>query len=145
MDIEALVQEGLLQRIKPSPDLAEKEFEEADYDMGRARKALEEKDSKWAIIKAYYAVFHSAKGILFLMGLREKSHFGLGEALDALCDEGKLESRYVADFKAASSARQAADYRYDHSEKTAAEIISLAEEFLEKMGKLRRELGRPGA
>jgi len=140
MDLDDLIRDGHLQRIKPSTELAEKEFSEADYDMGSARRALEEKDYKWATVKAYFAVFHSAKGILFLRGYREKAHFAVAEVLDNVCDDGKLENRYVADFKAALSARQGADYRYDYSERTATEIVKLAEEFLERMEKLRKKL-----
>lgn len=39
------------------------------------------------------------------MGLKEKSHFGVGEILDWLCTQGKIENRYVIEFKAAQSAR----------------------------------------
>jgi len=138
--MDTLIKAGHMQRIQPSRELADKEFHEAEYDLEHAESALEEKDYKWAIVKAYYAVFHSAKGILFTMGLREKSHFAVGEALDVLSKRGKLESRYVADFKACMSARQAADYHYDYSEKTAREIFLIAGEFAERMKKLRKEM-----
>lgn len=140
MDMDGLVKAGHMQKIAPSRELADKEFHEAEYDLQHAQSALDGKDYKWAIVKAYYAVFHSAKGILFTMGLREKSHFAVGEALDALSKEGKLESRYVSDFKACMSARQAADYHYDYSEKTAKEIFNIADEFVEWMKKLRKEM-----
>ncbi len=139
MDIEGLIEEGHIQRIKPSRELSEKEFDEAEYDLKRAKTELEEEDYKWTIIKAYFAVFHSARGILFLMGYREKSHFAVGEVLDVLCSEGKLENSYIADFKASSSARQSADYHYDYSKKRAIEIVELADEFVERMKKLRDE------
>lgn len=140
MDLEELIREGHIKKIKPDKELSDKEFQEADYDMGRAREALEEKDYKWAIVKAYFAVFHSARGILFLMGYREKSHFAVGEILDKLCDEGKLENRYIADFKAALSARQGADYHYKYSDNIAKDIISLAEEFIDRMEELREKI-----
>ncbi|MEW6748700.1 MAG: HEPN domain-containing protein [Candidatus Micrarchaeota archaeon] len=133
MDIDGLVEEGHLQRIRPSKELAEKEFAEAEYDLQHAKASLAEKDHKWAIVKAYFAVFHSAKAILFLMGLKERSHFAVGEVLDSLCSEGKLENRFVADFKAALSARQAADYHYDYSDRRADEMVELAGEFTARM------------
>jgi len=70
-----------------------------------AKTSFEQNDYKWSIIKSYYAVFHSTKAIIFLMGLKEKSHFGVGEILDWLCTQGKIENRYVIEFKAAQSAR----------------------------------------
>ena len=139
MDITELIKGGHIQKIGPSSDLAEKEFAEAKYDLEHSHSALDGKDHKWAIVKAYYAVFHSAKGILFLMGYREKSHFAVGEMLDLISKEGKLEGRYIADFKAAMSARQGADYHYDHSPTLACEIVGLADEFVDRMMKLRKE------
>lgn len=141
MDIEELIEEGHIKKVRPSKELSEKEFKEAEYDLERARAALEDGDYKWSIVKSYFAVFHSARGVLFLMGFREKSHFAVGEVLDKLCGEGKLESRYVADFKASLSARQGADYHYNYSQKTAEEMVALAEEFVERMEKTASSLG----
>lgn len=138
MGLDELIKANCIPKIQPAQDLAEKEFHEADYDLEKAETALHEKDYKWAIVKAYYAVFHSAKGIMFLMGFREKAHFAAGEFLDFLSKKGKLESRYVSDFKACMSARQAADYNYDYSGRTAEEILEIAEEFVERMKKLRK-------
>jgi len=140
MDIEGLIEEGHIQRIKPSGDLSEKEFREADYDLEKAKEELENEDYKWAIVKGYFAVFHSARGVMFIMGYREKSHFAVREFLDTLCTEGKLENSYVADFRAALSARQSADYHYDYSKKRAIEIVELADEFVERMKKLKSEI-----
>ncbi len=140
MDLAQLIAAGLIQKVGPTKDLAEKEFKEADYDIERAREALEAKDYKWATVKAYYAVFHSARGIMFIMGYREKSHFAVGEYLAILSRDGKLESRYVHDFKAAMSARQGADYNYDYSKEKAETVVSLAEEFLDRMEGLKSKL-----
>lgn len=138
MDMDELIKANCMQKIRPAQDLAEKEFHEAEYDLEKAETALDEKDYKWAIVKAYYAVFHSAKGIMFLMGLREKAHFAVGHFLDCISKNGKLEGRYVSDFKTCMNARQAADYNYDYSEKTAHDIYAMAEEFIERMKRLRK-------
>jgi len=133
MKLEDLVEIGMIKRIEADRELVEKEFREADYDIEKARIAFEEKDFKWAIVKGYYSVFHAAKAILISMGYNERSHIGIAEFLNILSKEGKLESRYVVDFKAAMSARQGADYQYDYSEDKAKAIISLAEEFIDRM------------
>ena len=140
MNLEEMTAQGIIQKTGPARDLAEKEFKEADYDIESARNAFEEKDYKWTIVKAYYSVFHSAKAIMFLLGYREKSHFAVGQFLDMLSKDGKLENRYANDFKAAMSARQGADYHYDYSKEKAGQIISLAEEFVDRMEELRHKL-----
>jgi len=140
MDLDEMIAQGMILKTGPAKDLAEKEFGEADYDIDHARSAFEDKDYKWAIVKAYYSVFHSAKGIMFLMGYREKSHFAVGQFLDVLCKDGKLEGRFASDFKAAMSARQGADYHYDYSKEKAEQVISLAEEFIDRMQDLQQKL-----
>jgi uncharacterized protein (UPF0332 family) len=137
MEIKDLVEIGMIKKIEPDKELVDKEFKEADYDIEKARIALEEKDYKWTIVKAYYSVFHAAKAILISRGYNEKAHIGIAEFLNILSKEGKLESRYVVDFKAAMSARQGADYQYDYSEEKAKAIISLAEEFIDRMEELK--------
>ena len=46
MDLEEMIAQGMIQKIAPAKDLAEKEFGEADYDIDHARSALEDKDYK---------------------------------------------------------------------------------------------------
>jgi uncharacterized protein (UPF0332 family) len=136
MNIEFLIIRGYLTKVPPAKDLAEKEMKESRDDLGEAKKELGSKGYKWATVKAYYAMFHSAKAVLFLMGLKERSHYVVGEVLDILSKEGKLESNYVNDFKAAMSAREGADYHYSYDEKTADDLVAIAEEFTKRMKKL---------
>jgi uncharacterized protein (UPF0332 family) len=140
MDIEKFVKEGSLRRIEPSPQLSSKEFKEANYDLGRAEEALKNRDFKWAIVKSYYSMFHAAKCILFLLGLKEKAHFVVGEVLEMLSKEGKLEAQYVDDFRAGMSCREGADYHYDYSEESARQVVGMAKEFVNRMKRLRSEL-----
>ncbi len=136
MDADDLVSKGQLTRMAPAPDMAEKEWKESDSDLEEAEKELGSKGCKWAIIKAYYAMFHSAKALLLLLGLRERSHFAVGEMLGILSREGKLEASYVNDFRAAMSAREGADYHYAHDQKTAEEMVAMADGFTKRMKKL---------
>lgn len=140
MNIANLLSKGQLTRTAAAPDMAGKEWKESDSDLQEAEKELGSKGYKWAIIKAYYAMFHSAKGVLFLLGLKERSHFAVGEMLDILSREGKLESNYVNDFRAAMSAREGADYHYAHDQRTAEEMVAMAEGFTKRMKKLASRL-----
>ncbi|MBI5047104.1 HEPN domain-containing protein [Candidatus Micrarchaeota archaeon] len=140
MDIASLVSKNYLTRIPPALDLADKEWAESELDLEEASKEIRNKGYKWAIIKSYYSMFHSAKAILFLMGLKEKSHYAVSEVLNCLSTDGKLESRYVNDFKAGVSAREGADYHYSHEEKTAKDLFDIATEFVERMRSLAKKL-----
>jgi len=138
MEIKELLKKGYLSKIPVDKELIKKELDEAKYDLERAKAAIEENDFKWAIIKAYYAMFHSARALLFSLGLKERRHFAVAVVLEKLNKDGKLESKYVNDFRAAMACREDADYRYVYSVETASYIVELAEEFLSRMKKLIR-------
>ena len=140
MDLKECIEKRFLMRIKPSSDLVQKELAEASYDFEKAEKAFSDKDWKWAIVKAYYCMFHSGRAVLFKLGLREARHFAIGIVLDDLYKNGKLESEYVNFFNAAVSSREDADYHYIYSEDIAKHSIEMAEDFLARMKKLLRKL-----
>jgi len=136
MDIKECLEKRFLIKIKPAKDLIQKEFSEAEYDVEKAEKAFEDEDYKWGIVKSYYCIFHSARAVLFKIGLREKKHFAISVVLEDLNKKGKLESRYINDFNAAISSREDADYHYTYPKETAEYNLKLAHEFLERMKKL---------
>lgn len=140
MDVGSLIEKGYLERIGVDEKLVQKEFNEAEYDLEKAKLALRGKDFKWTIIKAYYSMFHAAKAVLFSMGLREKRHFVVGIILEKLSKRGKLQFRFVDDYKGAMMAREDADYRYIHTKEAAEYVIDMAEGFLGKMRKVSKEV-----
>jgi len=140
MDIESCLREGFLQEIKIERDLIEKELEEAKYDSGKAKRAFEEGDFKWSIVKSYYSMFHAARAVLFSLGFKERRHFAIRVVLEDLNAKGKLESRFISDFSAALGAREDADYRYTYSQETAAYLLRAAEDFLARMKRLAKKL-----
>jgi len=133
MDIDACLQQGFLVRETPDRKLIEKETKESRYDLESAKKAIAEKDYKWAIIKSYYSMFHAGKAVCFSRGYREKRHVAVLVVLEQLSKEGKLESRFINDFRAAMNAREGADYRYSYSLEQADQLWSIAQEFLKRM------------
>ena len=136
MDIQDCLRERFLIKIKPASDLIEKELAEAAYDFEKAEKAFSDEDWKWAVVKAYYCMFHAARAVLFKLGLREKKHFAVGVVLEDLNKKGKLEIKYINDFNAALSSREDADYHYIHSKEAAEHSLEIAEDFLDRMKRL---------
>lgn len=132
MDTEECIQKGFLKHVKVDRKLVQKELDEAKYDLSRAKNALKEDDFKWSIVKTYYSMFHAAKALLFSLGLREKRHFVVGIVLERLSKKGKLQFKFVNDYRGAMSAREDADYRYVHTKDTGEFLIDVAEEFLKK-------------
>ena len=136
MDINSCIEKGFLIKAEPDFQLSDKEIKEAKYDLKSAEKAFEDEDYKWCIVKCYYSIFHSAKALLFRLGYIEKKHIAVVVVLEDLNKKGKLESKYLNDYKAAFSLREDADYGYTYSKETAQYDLEIAEEFSKRIGKL---------
>jgi len=115
-------------------------FEQAQIDLGRSEHSMDEKDYKWSIVQSYYSIFNAARAILFKLGLRDQKHYVIADVLDELGKMGKLESKYVDDFKAAMKSREDANYRAIYSEDTADFVLEMAKEFLNRMKALANAL-----
>lgn len=132
-EFDKCLERGKIKSFSPGPRLAQKELNLAREDLKFAMKNLEEKNSRWSIIQAYYSMFHSARALLYSAKYREKSHFCLIEAVRSLFVEtGKLDYSFVESLKEAKNLREAADYYGDFSEINCKKLVKRAEDFLEK-------------
>lgn len=137
MSFEECLRKRLLVRVESQVDLAKKEFLEAKEDLEKAKHTFKvDRDFKWTTIKAYYSMFHSAKGVLYIVGLKERSHGCVASALEELSKKGLIELYLVEEFKRCMEAREDADYTHEYSEEVAGRVIEIAEEFLGKMQEL---------
>ncbi|MFH1511134.1 MAG: HEPN domain-containing protein [Candidatus Woesearchaeota archaeon] len=133
MNIHECLENGYLKKVTPDKELVQKELSEASHDLESAKKAFSDHDYKWCIVQSYYAMFHSAKAVLFTLGYSEKRHIAIVIVLEDLSKNGKLESTFITHLKAAMSAREDADYHYSYSKETAEHEIETAEEFVNRM------------
>jgi uncharacterized protein (UPF0332 family) len=111
------------------------ELNAAIRDLKRAKRTfdefLDDLDYKWATIQAYYSMFHAARALLFAKGYREKSHYCLKIAMQALyADERIIDQSLVDDFDTTMLLRETADYKSDFSKEGAESALENAEEFL---------------
>lgn len=111
--------------------LAKKELLAAEEDLAEARDRLGHGKHKYATINAYYAIFHAARALLYSKGYRERGHYCLSVALDALfVYGGLLAGRYVRMFQDIMALREDADYSGSFSKEGASMSVSNAEEFI---------------
>jgi uncharacterized protein (UPF0332 family) len=100
--------------------MVKRELKEARHDLESAQKSLEDLDHKWAIIKAYFSMFHAFRSLLFSAGYTEKSHECVVIGVEELfIDTGKLPSNLITCMRDAKVAREAADYGRTYGEETA--------------------------
>ena len=104
--------------------LIKKELEAAEDDLVEAKDRLKNKKFKYATITAYYSMFHAVRVLIYLKNYREKSHYYLLVALQALyVDTGLIDEKLAKDFHSAMLLREGADYHSEFSKKGAASCI----------------------
>lgn len=114
----------------PAKHLVGPELEEAENDLCSAKEELSKKGIKWATIKSYYAMYHSARALLYSRGYREKGHYCLYLAIkEFFVKEGKMMPQVAEDLNNCMILREDADYRRKFSEKGASAAIEAAERF----------------
>ena len=107
--LKKLIEERKITKIRVDSALVAKEIAAAEEDLKDARESYDLKKFKWATIQGYYAMFHSARALLFDKGFREKSHHALFVAIRELY-AGKIERSFIQDFEHGMYLRQEADY-----------------------------------
>ncbi len=134
LEYEDCLKKGKIKPFSRGRALAPKELETAACDLERAEKTYKESDYKWATIQIYYAMFHSARALLYVKNLREHSHFCLIAAIKTLYVEtGKLPVYLLEAIQEAKNLREDADYYNRWSKQGCEKLLKLAEEFLEKI------------
>ena len=129
--------EGKLKKIPIQADLVQKELDGAKSDLAWAEKSGSDGNPKWAIVQAYYSMFHSAKALVLSKGYAEKSHFCLLIAFKALfVDSGLTEKKYSDWLRDSMALRHDADYGLTYSSDSAGEAVSWAREFFTMAKKL---------
>ncbi|MDH4272965.1 MAG: HEPN domain-containing protein [Candidatus Aminicenantes bacterium] len=114
-----------------------KELTAAGEDLAEARDRFGHRRYKYATINAYYAVFHAARALVYSKGFRERCHYCLAVALEALfVDPDLLSGRYVRMFHNTMASREEADYSGTFSKEGASLGIRDAEEFVRAASKI---------
>jgi uncharacterized protein (UPF0332 family) len=135
LQFRRLLEERKLQRIEPKHDIITKETASAEYDFGKSRNSFEEADYKWAIVQAYYSMFHAARALIYSKGYREKSHRACLVALKEFFFDALGEER-IDDFEEAMDLRESADYGSAYTDEDARNLVAKAQEFLENVRRI---------
>ena len=132
------IKEGKLVKVGVQPDMVKKELDVSNSDLKSAEDSISTGNFKWAIVQAYYSMFHTAKALVLSSGYREKSHACLSIALRVLfVDSGILENKHSDHFKDCMDLlREDADYGMIYSEQSALKAVEWAAEFLKDAKKV---------
>lgn len=130
LQFRRLLEERKLQKIPPKNDIVAKEVAAAEYDLKKSKNSCENEDYKWAIVQAYYSMFHAARALIYSKGYREKSHRACSVALKEFFLDSLGEER-IKDFEEAMDLRESADYGSAYTDEDAKNLVRKAEGFLE--------------
>lgn len=129
-EFQRCIDDHKLKPFKATKQMIEKELESAGYDLKRAQESLNEGDAKWSTVQSYYAIFHSARALLFNRGYRERSHRCLLIALQELyVRTGELPPEYIDIFRLAMDLREDADYGFIYDKESAYDLLQNAKKF----------------
>lgn len=110
--------------------LVPRELKAAQDDLKAASQSLKGGHEKWATVQAYYAMFHTARALLYSKGYREKSHYCLIVAMKALfVADGLVDVTLVEAFAMAKVLRENADYDNEYSKESAKSLVEKAQKF----------------
>jgi len=110
-----------------------KEIDAAGDDLDEALDRFKNEKYKYATVTAYYSMFHTVRALIYSKGYREKSHYYLLVALQALfVDKDLIDEKLAKDFHSAMVLREGADYHSEFSEEGAGSCIESAKKFLRK-------------
>lgn len=107
----------------------------ADDKLRLAKKLLTDKEYRDAISRAYYAMYHIAKAILFLKGKDPYTHRGVNIFFNKIFTKTKIiDKKYSYMLARAQEKREDSDYDIiiEPTQKEAQETVKNAEEFIKK-------------
>jgi len=83
-EFKECLERGRIRRFASGRELAPQELKQAAQDLKAAGESYTAGGFKWSTIQSYYAMFHTARALLYQAGFRERSHFCLIVALREL-------------------------------------------------------------
>jgi uncharacterized protein (UPF0332 family) len=137
IEFEKCLKKGKLRVSADAKRLVKKEVKAAENDLREAEDGLKRNAFKWSTIQSYYAMFHTARALLYAKGYREKSHHCLRIGLEELYVAfGDLPRHVIDAFHVGKELRENADYESHFSEIGARKLVKAAQEFLEYANQL---------
>jgi len=142
MNFEECLKRGKIKEFSQGQFLVQKELATAEKDLLDGQEGLQREKYKWTVIQSYYAMFHTARALLYAKNYREKSHFGLIIAIRHLYVETEeLSVYFIESLQKGKDLREDADYYDDWSKIGAEEMLALAKEFLTKTKEILHKSG----
>jgi len=126
---------GLLKKITPDAALAQSDIAQAEFFLSEALDLIELPKNEMAFLALYNAVFHAGRALLYLDGIKEKSHHCLQKYLEEkYCKHQQLHASDIALFDVLRGIRQEVQYGVAKIkfEENPGELADKTEHFIQK-------------
>ncbi len=134
-EVDDCFEKGLLKKTTKSKRLALQDLAQAEFFLNESFDLINIKKEEMAAIAMYNAAFHAARAILYLHGVKEKSHYCLQKYLEEkFSEKGMLSSEDLSLFDLLRGLRQEVQYNVTRVkfEENLSELYDKAEKFIEK-------------
>ena len=121
--------------ISKSKRLALQDLEQAEFFLNESFDLINLKKEEMAAIAMYNAAFHAARALLYLHGVKEKSHYCIQKYLEEkFSKKGMLSSEDLSLFDLLRGLRQEVQYNVARVkfEENLSELYDKTEKFIEK-------------
>lgn len=139
MNTKDCFKKGLLKKTEKQPDLAKKDLRQATFFLKEAEELLHMKKKVMAALGLYNAFFHTTRALLFIDGIKERSHYCIARYVEeTYIKEKKLETRYLDAFETMMSVRHNAQYSTEEVtiDENLEQLHNICEEFTQKVEEL---------
>ncbi len=140
MNIEECFRKELLKKDAPSKEKCKKSIQSAEHKLSIAKRTFDAKIFEETIVNGYASMFHASRALLFLDGIKERSHYGLYVYVKEAYKD-KLEPKFIIELNALRLERHELLYgleKVEISEVEAEDILKIAEDFIKAIEKLVR-------
>ena len=137
LEFQRCLEKRWLVRMPEARHLVKKELDVGQEDLAEAELGCERGSYKWSTVQSYYAMFHTARALLYSRGYREKSHYCLSVGMRHLfVAEEVLAPALIDDMDDARALREDADYRAEFSQAGAEHNVGAARRLVARANEL---------
>jgi uncharacterized protein (UPF0332 family) len=123
--------------------LAEQEIKSSQERLEAAEILLKNRKIVDSISRAYYAMFHAARALLYLYGVEPRTHEGVIREFSRIITEEKLmDKKFGRNLRQAFEMRESGDYRVGviFEEEDAKDVLEKAKEFVMQIKKISEKI-----
>ncbi|MBU0662227.1 MAG: HEPN domain-containing protein [Candidatus Diapherotrites archaeon] len=143
-EVDECFEKGLLKEGARSKKFALQDIAQAEFFLNESFDLISIQKKEMAAIAMYNAAFHAARALLYLGGIKERSHYCMQKYLEAnFCKKGMLSQEELSLFDLLRGIRQEVQYNVTKIkfEENLDELYDKTEKFIETVQKIVKSRG----